>query len=148
MEKPSKGPVLPVLGCLGHQDNLGKLGPNMAQILQIMIREKSNLKSSAHHFRLNDALLKCKSHLKVQSCLFQGIWGHQDNLGELGPSPQISQNFKFSQFEHLRPKICFLYWGQLLILVNRFRRYCKITTSKPILNTHKLEILYPLFEIS
>ena len=72
MQKPSEGRVLPVLGYFEHYGQSGnKLGPNRAQVLQIMVREtQGNSKSSAHHFTSNDTLLKCKSHLKVGFYLF------------------------------------------------------------------------------
>ena len=39
MQKPSEGRVLPVLGYFEHYGQSGKLGPNRAQVSQIMVRE-------------------------------------------------------------------------------------------------------------
>ena len=144
-----KGRVSPVLRYLGHYCNLEKLGPNVAQILQIMVKEtwqviqslqfiishhlisysnpkaiwwstfisfmvfgtlvqfeeigpkwgpnsaihgygdmKSNPKFSADHLSSNDALLKSKSHLRVDFYKFYGIWGISaiwGNWDQMGP---------------------------------------------------------------
>ena len=43
MQKPSEGRVLPALGYFEHIGQSGKLGPNRAQRLQNMVRERQQM---------------------------------------------------------------------------------------------------------
>ena len=77
----------PVLGYLGHQDNLGKLGPDTSN--HELGYMKSNLNSLIPWFTLNKALLDWQINLRIEFDLFFGILGIMTIWGELGPKTSI-----------------------------------------------------------
>ena len=100
MSRTSVGWVIPVSQVLRYWGILGKLCPSTLNHLQR--HTKSNPKTSSPHLTLNEVLLLCQGHLRVQLYLSYGylsvraIWG---KLGQNTPNHvyiHTKSNPKFS----------------------------------------------------